>query len=137
MISPTGLNVRVSDTWGFGTYGSGRTKTVNGKKVDYRHNGADYVCRPGQEVVAPIDGTVVRIARPYAKKTFSGLVIVNANIEIKMFYLKPLKGIVGKQVKRGELIGYAQDIGEAHSSITPHIHLQVDSINPELLMGMP
>ena len=137
MISPTGRDVRSSDKWGFGKYGSPRYKTVSGKFIKYTHNGADYICIPGQGVVSPIAGKVVRIALPYARQTFSGLVIKGHRIKIKMFYLKPLENIVSKYVKQGDLIGHAQDISEIYHGITPHIHLQIDSIDPEILMDVP
>lgn len=137
MISPTGREARTSDRWGFGTYGASRSKTVKGKLVKYRHGGVDYICIPRQGVVSPIDGKVTRIARPYAAKTFSGLEIRGFRIRIKMFYLDPLETIVGKTVKKGQLIGHAQDISEKYPGITPHVHLQIDSIDPEVLMDIP
>ena len=137
MISPTGREVRKSDRWGFGTYGASRSKTVKGKLVKYVHAGADYICTPGQGVVSPINGKVIRIAKPYANETFSGLVIRGARITVKMFYFNPLHNIVGKTVKRGDLIGHAQDVGQVYPGITPHVHLQIDSIDPEILMDIP
>lgn len=137
MISPTGRGVRTSDKWGFGTYGAPRSRTVNGKVVRYPHKGVDYICTPGQGVVSPINGKVIRVARPNAKQIFSGLVIRGTRISIKMFYFNPLHNIVGKTVKRGDLIGHAQDVGEVYPGITPHVHLQIDSIDPQILMDIP
>jgi len=137
MISPTARGVRTSDKWGYGTFGASRTKTVNGVIKKYKHNGVDFICVPGQGIVSPIDGRVTRIARPYARGTFSGLVIDGTRIRIKMFYFNPLPDIVGKAVMKGQLIGHAQNIGEVYKDITPHVHLQIDSIDPELLLDIP
>lgn len=129
MISPTGKGTRGSDKYGSGNYGAGRGNRI--------HRGADYICVSGQDVVSPIFGTVVRIARPYKKIGYSGLLIRNSGIEIKLFYLKPSVKIVGTNVNAGDKIGIAQDISKKYPGMIPHIHLQIDSIDPELLINLP
>lgn len=128
MLSPTGSHEIRSDGQGDGHYGASR----GGRK----HTGVDYVCKPGQGILSPIPGVVLRIARPYRGQPYSGLVIVGEDITVKMFYFKPLKGIVGRTVAQGEPIGIAQDISakEGHAGMLPHIHIEVSSINPALLM---
>ena len=130
VISPTGAGVRGLDKHGEGKYGAGRGNRL--------HRGADYICTPGQDIVSPIKGVVVREARPYASTEFySGLLIRGMDIEIKMFYLVPDTTILGMPVEIGTVIGIAQDISERYSGMTPHIHLEIVSINPELLINFP
>ena len=128
MISPTGLGIR-SDSAGNGMFGAKRGRRL--------HKGTDFICKPGQIVVAPISGRVIRIAKPYANAPFSGLVIKNKIITIKMFYFNPQVNIVGMSVVQGQNIGLAQDIAAHYpdSGMTPHIHLQVDAVDPLLLFS--
>ncbi|MCE2747167.1 MAG: M23 family metallopeptidase [Burkholderiales bacterium] len=44
---------------------------------------------------------------------------------VKLFYVDPTKGIVGKTVKQGELIGTAQDLTIKYPGITNHIHFEI------------
>ncbi len=129
MISSTGKGTRGSDKYGSGNYGAGRGSRI--------HRGADYICVPGQDVVSPISGTVIRVARPYMGDDYSGLLIRSPDIEVKLFYFNPLTRIVGMNVKAGDKIGVAQDISKKYPGMIPHIHLQIDSINPELLINLP
>jgi hypothetical protein len=124
--NPTGGHVRGADKYGIGRYGASRG--------DERHKGADYLCEPGQEVLSPIQGKVQREALPYADEHYSGLVIENSFMSIKMFYFMPNFSLLGKEVKAGDVIGIAQDISEKHEGMPPHIHLEIDSIDPEVLM---
>lgn len=134
MISPTGNGIRGHDVWGSGAYGASRGK---GK----RHKGADFICLPGREIVAPTRGMVVRIAYPYAEPfndiMYSGIVLRGSDCEIKMFYFEPLKTILHTTVEKGQLIGYAQDISRKYHGIINHVHMQIDSINPELFIRLP
>jgi len=126
--SPTGLGIRGVDNWGNGCF-----KAPRG---DHVHRGVDFICKPGQEVVAPITGVIKREARPYAKGVYSGCLIVSLDMDIKMFYFALDKSLIGKQVQKGAVIGYAQDISEkGYPGMTPHIHLEIDLIDPELFLG--
>ncbi len=124
MISPTGKGVRVKDVWGEGRYGVSRG--------DRKHKGADYTCRSGQEVVSPINGKIIREARPYAGSKYSGLLIEGEHMAIKMFYFEPYKYMAGMKVRKGEPVGIAQDISEKYSGMAPHIHLEIVSADPEI-----
>lgn len=126
MISPTGKPVRGTDKWGEGRYGA--------KRGDHLHKGADFICEPGQDVMAPISGLVEREARPYAEGEYSGLLIREALFAVKMFYFEPIKEIVGKFVSMGQKIGVAQDVAKKYPGMTPHIHLEIESIDPTLLL---
>jgi murein DD-endopeptidase MepM/ murein hydrolase activator NlpD len=134
MISPTGKNLIRNDEMGDGHFGS--------KRGDRTHKGIDLLCIPGQTIVSPIHGHVVRVAQPYEDASFLGLVIRNPNISIKLFYFIPL-GIVGKWVKAGEPIGTAQNIGLRYKDVNtgevkmkPHIHMEIERIDPEPLLNL-
>ncbi len=127
MISPTGQKVR-SDIKGLGHYGAARGRRT--------HRGTDYICEPGQNIVAPISGTVERIAYPYADKSYGGLVIQGMHCCVKLFYFMPNSGIVGSKVERGAIIGVAQDISKRHGSdMIPHIHLQIEHLDPDIFVS--
>jgi len=131
MMNPTGKKIR-NDKRGAGYYGAPRSKIVNGKTVKYKHDGTDYEADPGQIVKAPFTGVVERKARPYAG--YSGLVLAGIQARAKMFYVKPDPELIGKPVKIGQRVGLAQDISQKYPGVTPHVHLRLTSINPELLI---
>ena len=122
MRSPTGnTEIRVD------SMGSGYYQARRGGRL---HAGVDYTTRPGDHVVAPISGRVVRIARPYEDQPFEGLVIRSPAMTIKMYYFKPLEDIMGQQVTEGMVIGHAQDIRTLHGpDMIPHIHLEIRNVS--------
>ena len=139
MISPTGHGIRYSDTWGSGMYGAPRKKNDG---TTYIHKGVDFIVSPaGQNIVAPCGGDVIRIKRPYANPVkgvlFNGILVRSSDFEWTMFYFEPLKEILRTRIEEGQLIGHAQDISIKYQSMIPHVHLQFDSINPELFMRLP
>ena len=127
ITSPTGLGIR-SDPAGSGHYGAPRGKR--------KHDGIDFLCKPGQTVSCPIEtGLVVRLAYPYETTKYGGLLIKNKHLAIKIFYLDPWPGIIGTLISRGDPIGIAQDITERYGGqMRPHLHLAVISFNPEILL---
>ena len=129
MISPTKQGIRGIDKHGSGEF---RASRGPGKL----HRGVDFICIPGKDVFAPISGRIIREARPYADGEFSGIVIENTQITIKMFYVLPFRFLIGKKVGVGESVGQAQDIGKKYPGIIPHIHLEVDMIDPAILLGI-
>ena len=133
MISPTGKGLRKADKWGKGCYGASRGKGMR------LHKGADYVCEPGQDIIAPIGGIIARESRPYGEPDwlyrYSGLIMYNELCNITLFYLEPLRFLIGTTVRMGDKIGIAQDISEKYAEMVPHIHLQINSIDPELFMN--
>ena len=127
MISPTGKGVR-SDSWGDGHYGAPRG--------DRTHKGTDYICIPGQPVYSPITGTALRVAKPY-DGPYSGIMIQGKHVAVKLFYLLPTFDLIGKPVKQGQPLGIAQDISLKYSpDMIPHIHLEIDSLDPEIFVRM-
>jgi murein DD-endopeptidase MepM/ murein hydrolase activator NlpD len=133
--TPTGKYIR-ADRGGDGRYGAPRSKIKNGETYRYTHNGVDLICDPGQEIMAPFDGMMTRIARPYVATEYSGCVFRGDEATIRMFYFTPKEDLIGKKVKRGDVIGIAQDISKLYEGqgVTPHIHLEVEKCDPMLLM---
>jgi len=136
LLNPTGMGVR-NDDFGSGKFKARRTNAAG--KV-YPHSGTDYLCVPGQAVVAPISARYIRAARPYAdSELYSGAVFISDDIEIKMFYFMPTIKL-GSEVCRGQVIGYAQDIAARYNSdsesrkMLSHVHLEITRINPEIIM---
>lgn len=126
IVSPTGGPVRDADKHGMGHFGAPRGSQT--------HKGADYVGEPGQKIVSPIDGKVIRLARPYADDSrYSGLLISGEHLYIKIFYIDPDLSVIGWGVFKGKtVIGTMQDITKRYADITPHVHLQA-MVDPEYL----
>ncbi len=120
MISPTGKEIRTPDAWGDGCFGALRD---GGRRI---HRGADFLCEPGQAVAAPCTGFLVREARPYADKPYSGVLIVSGVFSVKLFYFQPHDYLIGLGVEQGQVIGTAQDISTPdYHGMAPHIHMEI------------
>lgn len=123
LISPVkNGKIRNNDKWGKGHYGASRGNRT--------HNGLDIIAQPKQVIVSPVDGIIKRKAHPYANDLrYTGLLIEGSEkhkgYSIKIFYMTPLNGIIGKIVKAGEIIGEAQDLANKYPGITNHIHIEV------------
>jgi hypothetical protein len=129
IISPTGLGPRPTDDFGSGAFHASRGSRL--------HSGVDYMCVPGQDVKAPISGTITRESRPYGDK-YSGCVLKDTDIQMRIWYFKFIdRKLIGTYVKQGDVIGTAQDISNKYNTkekfMIPHIHVQIDWISPELL----
>ena len=131
----TGQGIR-NDKGGSGYFGAPRSKTVNGVKVSYKHEGTDFVCMPGQVIKMPVTGKVARLAYPYPDKSYGGVVIESKRATLKIFYVKPYDGVVGMVLKLGDPIGTAQDVSLRYpgQGVTPHIHVQVETCDPEIFL---
>jgi hypothetical protein len=125
IISPTGKGIR-NDGAGSGLYHASRG--------DRLHQGVDFLCEPGQNVVCPINNAkVVRHAYPYSDLSYGGLLLRNYWFEILLFYLTPRDDIFERVWFQGEVLGTAQDITARYGGdMLPHIHLQIDSCDPLL-----
>jgi len=131
VYNPTQGKIR-RDGAGQGHYGAARG--------DRKHKGVDLECIPGQPVCSPIEGKIVRVAYPYEDtKKYSGVVVENGKIRVKLFYLHPIMKKIGKQVHAGDHIGTAQDITKRYpdAEMIPHIHLEIDSVDPMIFIEMP
>ncbi|MBK7056199.1 MAG: peptidoglycan DD-metalloendopeptidase family protein [Leptospiraceae bacterium] len=120
------------------THGSFWVWLIQRSKRKRKHNGIDFICEPGQVIVSPVDGIVIRQAFPYTDKNYSGVLLGNDSLSLKMFYFIPDKKVLGKRVKQGDRLGIAQDISKRYSSkdrkMIPHIHLQIECLDPTVLM---
>ena len=127
--NPTGLPVR-NDTAGRGRYGAPR----GGR----RHDGVDFECLPGQVIKAPIAGDLVRWGPYRNDPAWSGARIAGERMQIKLFYFEPFDDVIGTWVRRGQAIGKAQNIAEKYpgQGMKPHVHLQIDSVDPFLIEEM-
>lgn len=119
MISPTGLGIRV-DSEGSGIYAARRGAR--------RHNGVDYRCKDGQDIVAPFDMRIDRIAYPNRDMTMRGVAWSTERSRGKMFYFEPDRDLVGAEVEEGQVIGTAQSVSRYYGlpKMMDHIHFQVD-----------
>ena len=124
-----------NDAGGSGFFGARRSKLVGGEFVRYKHKGVDYEVIPGEEIYMPLTGKIVREARPYATGSYSGVLIEARRGSFKIFYFEPIKALIGEVVKIGSVIGYAQDISQRYEKVTPHIHFEVVSLDPEVLIN--
>lgn len=127
-ISPTGQGLRIRDDHGNGHYGAFRGSRG-------QHKGVDYLCDPGQEIVMPTNkAQIERISMPYRDDNrFSGFMIRNQWICLKLFYFEPDITLIGKQVGMGNVIGRAQNIADKYPGMLAHIHVRVVSMDLEVL----
>jgi len=133
MINPTGGNVR-RDAHGLGYFGSPREKMENGRIKRYRHRGRDYVCIPGQEVYIPF--TAIPIRRKNPCEGYHGVIFRGRGIVGTLFYVQIEDSIINIELKEGDVIGFAEDISKKYEGVIPHVHFQIDKIDPELLISI-
>jgi len=130
MLNPTGKSIRMDPK------GSGRFNASRGGPK--RHDGVDFIAKPGQAVLSPIDGSVSRRVVAYSNENYYGVEIDGKRISIILLYLNPLKGIIGSYVQKGDIVGTAQDISKRYGKgMLPHIHFRISRCDPILFMGMP
>jgi len=119
ILSPTGGSIR-NDLGGSGYFWA--------KRGDDKHEHLDFDLPggPGQNVMAPIAGPILRVSKPYEDDTtYNGCIVEGSYCGIQMFYLDPDLSLVGKFVRQGQVIGTAQDISLKYPSCLPHVHLRV------------
>ena len=123
--------LRGTDPAGSGEYGASRGSRT--------HNGIDYTCVPGCEVLSPVDGVISKLGYPYADDlTWRYVQITDSDgLMHRLFYVEPNVGI-GQKISLNMAIGIAQDITLRYpdKGMQPHIHLEVkdqagDYIDPE------
>jgi len=104
--------------------GSGKFMADRGNRL---HRGLDLLVCPGDIIMSPIAGKVLRKAYPYASDMqWQGILITNKFYWIKIFYMIPDEDVIGQMVRPCQVIGKAQDISLKYGyKMTPHIHLQV------------
>lgn len=119
MISPTGKGIRV-DPEGDGNYGAPRGDRV--------HRGVDYLCDPGQIIVAPFDMFIDRVSFPNSDKKMEGIAWTKGKSTGRMWYFMPFKELLGTQAYKGKFIGRAQSVSAHYGlpKMRDHIHFQVN-----------
>jgi len=135
-MNPTGGIIR-SDAGGSGHFLAPRRKIIQGKIIKYRHKGVDYTCTPGQKVWMPCTGKIVRVANPYVSTEYTGIEIETKRMVLKIFYVEPYVGVIGKTLQIGKPFGTAQDISQKYMEfgVTPHVHVQIDMIDPDAVFN--
>jgi murein DD-endopeptidase MepM/ murein hydrolase activator NlpD len=119
--NPTGGEPRGHDRFGDGEFGSSRD---GGSR---RHEGVDYVARPGQDVTAPISGYVTKIGRAYEndrRLTFVEITNPALGYVARAFYVAP-EVHEGDAVQLGQPIGLAENLQRRYRGITDHVHLEL------------
>lgn len=121
-----GNQIRGHDAHGDGYYGASRGSRS--------HAGVDLIAKPGADVYSPFNGTVVREAQAYSDTSeYKGVVVRGKDewqgYEAKILYADPPNELRGKEVKAGDKIGTAQDIGQRYKGITPHVHFELRKDN--------
>jgi len=117
-------------------YGSGEYRAP---RAGRKHNGVDFACYPGSELLSPVTGRVTKLGYPYRDDlTYRYVEITDsADMRHRFFYVSPLVD-VGKTVMQGEPIGTVQDIAARYNKkpMTVHIHYEIKKdgkyFNPEV-----
>ena len=117
---------------------SGDMLVKNETLGDWRtHNGVDYACKPGEDVLAPVSGTVESLA---AEGNW-GVVAAIRDGEGRLWRLSALEDAA---VRQGDAVTAGQKLGQAgvitgESAQDPHIHLEVldgdQYLDPVKLIG--
>jgi len=114
---PVGGGVR-NDVCGSGYFGAPRTGR--------HHKGVDLEVNPGELVVAPADGTVLRLGKCYTNKPHFDLVEIECGPAVhRILYVEPSVK-AGDELEAGDPIGVAQDVRDRHgANMVPHVHWEV------------
>lgn len=119
MISPTGKSIRV-DSEGDGHYGASRGIR--------RHNGVDYLCDQGQDIVAPHDMIIERESFPKENSPMTGIAWRKGKSTGRLWYFRPIANLIGTAVGEGNVIGVAQSVSKDYGlpKMDDHVHYRVD-----------
>lgn len=127
-LSPT-RRVRKSDNWGSGAFGSSRGNRP--------HLGIDLVYSPDEQVRAPFAMSINRVSYPYASSPYSGIAFTATSNSIdydgRLWYFEPNDDIIGKTVRKGQVLGFAQQINSKYPGMINHLHLQLEKQNEKAL----
>ena len=119
--------IRKSDLWGSGSFGAPRGNRP--------HLGIDLIYSPDEKVRAPFKFKVDRVSYPYASPDFSGLAFTATSGDTvydgRLWYFEPDINLIGKTVRKGQVIGTAQQINSKYSGMINHLHLQLVKINEQ------
>lgn len=112
---------RKCDAKGCGYYGAPRGSR--------KHVGIDFVTDVGEKVFAPVSGKVTRHLYAASDLVHKGIEIVTGNEKHQIFYIKPTVS-PGSYVKKGQVIGTADDLSKKYgSAMTNHVHHEIEINN--------
>ena len=114
--------VRKNDKWGSGVFGASRGERP--------HLGVDLSVRPNAPVFAPIDMEVYSTSMPYSNdSTYSGYKFTyhdgSNSYDGRLWYVNPDTSLLGKTIRKGEFLGYAQDLTLKYPGMNNHAHFQL------------
>jgi hypothetical protein len=117
------------DQQGSGSFGS--------KRGTRSHDGVDLVTTPGENLYAPENGFISRVAYPYSDLSYNGFVFVgDSGNTYKVFYAKS-NFFANQKIFSGEVIAQSEDISLRYLSelkpMKPHIHLEMYDKNNQLM----
>lgn len=117
-VIKTRLRRRMQDRWGLGHFGAPRG--------DRAHNGQDYCCPPGSDVLSPVDGLITKLGYPYSDDASFRYVQITdlAGRDHRIFYVEPCVW-VGQRIHDGDSIGQSQDLNDRYPEISQHIHYEI------------
>lgn len=133
------FKIRDCDANGCGHYGASRLR--KGISVKGAHKGIDVVVTPGENVYAPISGTVRTLFVNPGSTAMRGIEIKNNNMAMKIFYMVPHELETGETILAGEYMGVAQNVASYYNApaMTPHIHVELringESVDPTGYFG--
>jgi len=123
---------------GVDDFGSGEYQSSRGDRI---HNGVDYTCAPGAEILAPISGQITKIGYPYSGDFHYQYVEITLNdLRHRVFYVSPNVSIGDQVIENESVIGAAQNIAKKYSAgnrvMKNHVHYEIKDehgqfINPE------
>lgn len=134
-ISPF-RGIRGVDSWGSGTFGASRDGGAR------QHQGLDFIAVVGDEVHAPITGTIVQIGRAYADAELQSIHIEGdgdfTHWHCKLLYAVADVGLHGRYVTAGDAIAHAQDVASYWKAKQPqhngemknHVHVEIVITEP-------
>lgn len=100
------------------------------------HEGADYVFTPGEEVLSPVEGSVVRLGWAYANEPYR-LVEIRSHKGYflwRFLYVDPSVK-AGDKILPYQTIGTAQKISDKYGEeMKDHVHVEVN-VDPVAIIG--
>lgn len=117
------LPLRGHDAFGSGHFGASRGGRV--------HNGIDYECIPGAEVLSPVAGEVTKLGYCYRADPFYRYVEItdSNNLRHRIFYVQPELDL-GDVVTTDSVIATAQDIAAKYGEkMKSHVHYEIKDVD--------
>ena len=99
-------------------------------------NGLELSTLENENCYSPFDGTITKQAIPFFEdRRFQGVHILSEDetLLMKIFFIKPEQGLIGTKVKRGQLIGRCQNIGEKMKSKN-YIYIECYDLKQNILI---